>query len=161
MRAPGRARAVPGCNNPGGGTRLPARVRHLHSLSITQTVSNMRALVVDDSKTTRMIIGRIMREIGFEVVEAADGQQALAKLEEIGCADVALVDWNMPEMTGIEFVQAVRAEPAYAEMKVMMVTTESEAEQVTVALEAGANEYAMKPFTKEVIQEKLALLGIG
>jgi two-component system, chemotaxis family, chemotaxis protein CheY len=121
----------------------------------------MRALVVDDSKTTRMIIGRILREIGFEVVEAGNGQEALTKLEETGVADIALVDWNMPEMTGIEFVRAVRAEPAYADMKMMMVTTESEAEQVTTALEAGANEYAMKPFTKEVIQEKLALLGIG
>lgn len=121
----------------------------------------MRALVVDDSKTTRMIIGRILREIGFEVVEAADGQQALARLEEGGRADLALVDWNMPEMSGIEFVRAVRAEPAYADMKLMMVTTESEAEQVSVALQAGADEYAMKPFTKEVIQEKLALLGIG
>jgi two-component system chemotaxis response regulator CheY len=108
-----------------------------------------------------MIIGRILREIGFEVVEASNGQEALSRLEADGCAELALVDWNMPEMTGIEFVRAVRAEPAYAEMKLMMVTTESEAEQVTAALEAGADEYAMKPFTKEVIQEKLALLGIG
>jgi two-component system chemotaxis response regulator CheY len=108
-----------------------------------------------------MIIGRILREIGFEVIEAGNGQEALDKLEEVGGAEVALVDWNMPEMSGIDFVRAVRAEDAYAEMKLMMVTTESEAEQVTTALEAGANEYAMKPFTKEVIQEKLALLGIG
>jgi two-component system, chemotaxis family, chemotaxis protein CheY len=121
----------------------------------------MRALVIDDSKTTRMIIGRILREIGFEVVEAGNGQEALTKLETLGSADLALVDWNMPEMTGLEFVKAVRADASYAGMKMMMVTTESEAEQVSVALEAGANEYAMKPFTKEVIQEKLALLGIG
>jgi two-component system, chemotaxis family, chemotaxis protein CheY len=121
----------------------------------------MRALVVDDSKTTRMIIGRILREIGFEVVEASNGQEALTKLESGGCAELALVDWNMPEMSGIDFVRAVRADPIYAEMKLMMVTTESEADQVSVALEAGADEYAMKPFTKEVIQEKLALLGIG
>ena len=123
--------------------------------------SPMRALVVDDSKTTRMIIGRILREIGFEVTEAANGQEALAKLGEIGSADLALVDWNMPEMSGLDFVKAVRADPAHANLKLMMVTTESEAEQVTTALDAGANEYAMKPFTKEVIQEKLALLGIG
>jgi two-component system chemotaxis response regulator CheY len=121
----------------------------------------MRALVVDDSKTTRMIIGRILREIGFDVVEASNGQEALTKLEEGGSADLALVDWNMPEMSGIEFVRAVRADPTHVEMKLMMVTTESEAEQVSEALEAGADEYAMKPFTKEVIQEKLALLGIG
>jgi two-component system, chemotaxis family, chemotaxis protein CheY len=121
----------------------------------------MRALVVDDSKTTRMIIGRILREIGFEVVEAGDGQAALNKLQELGRADLAMVDWNMPEMSGIDFVRAVRADPTHAEMKMMMVTTEAEAAQVTAALEAGADEYAMKPFTKEVIQEKLALLGIG
>lgn len=108
-----------------------------------------------------MIIGRILREIGFEVTEAANGQEALAKLGEIGSADLALVDWNMPEMSGLDFVKAVRADPAHANLKLMMVTTESEAEQVTTALDAGANEYAMKPFTKEVIQEKLALLGIG
>jgi two-component system chemotaxis response regulator CheY len=121
----------------------------------------MRALVIDDSRTTRMIIGRILREIGFEVVEAGDGQEALTKLEETGGADLAMVDWNMPEMSGIDFVRAVRAESAYDNMKMMMVTTESEVSQVSTALEAGANEYAMKPFTKEVIQEKLALLGIG
>lgn len=121
----------------------------------------MRALVIDDSRTTRMIVGRILREIGFEVMEAGNGQEALTKLDEVGSVDLAMVDWNMPEMTGIEFVRAVRAESAYDEMKMMMVTTESEVEQVAAALEAGANEYAMKPFTKEVIQEKLALLGIG
>lgn len=108
-----------------------------------------------------MIVGRILREIGFEVMEAGNGQEALTKLDEVGSVDLAMVDWNMPEMTGIEFVRAVRAESAYDEMKMMMVTTESEVEQVAAALEAGANEYAMKPFTKEVIQEKLALLGIG
>lgn len=108
-----------------------------------------------------MIIGRILREIGFEVVEAGNGQEALTKLKEGGGADLAMVDWNMPEMTGIEFVRAVRADTTYDEMKMMMVTTEAEASQVMTALEAGANEYAMKPFTKDVIQEKLALLGIG
>jgi len=108
-----------------------------------------------------MIVGRILREIGFEVVEAGNGQEALSKLEEVGGVELAMVDWNMPEMTGIEFVRAVRAESTYDEMKMMMVTTESEVGQVAAALEAGANEYAMKPFTKEIIQEKLALLGIG
>jgi len=70
------------------------------------------------------------------------------------------VDWNMPEMTGIEFVQAVRAKPEYDGMKLMMVTTETEMSQVSVALEAGANEYAMKPFTKEVLHDKLTMLGV-
>ncbi|RME67942.1 MAG: response regulator [Verrucomicrobia bacterium] len=121
----------------------------------------MKALVVDDSKTTRMIIGRILRECGFEIHEAGNGQEALDKLEEIGCPEIALVDWNMPEMTGIEFVKAAREDSRYDDMKIMMVTTESEVEQVQAALEAGANEYAMKPFTKDVIEEKLALLGVS
>lgn len=108
-----------------------------------------------------MIIGRILRELGFEIQEAENGLAAVQKLKESGVVELALVDWNMPEMSGIEFVQAVRDESEYDSMKIMMVTTESEVEQVTTALEAGANEYAMKPFTKEVIQEKLALLGIG
>lgn len=120
----------------------------------------MRALVIDDSRTMRMIVGKILSELGFEIVEAGTGQEALQKLAETGPLDLAMVDWNMPEMNGFEFVKEVRAESAYDEMKLMMVTTESEIEQVAQALEAGANEYAMKPFTKEVILEKLSLIGI-
>jgi two-component system chemotaxis response regulator CheY len=119
----------------------------------------MRALVIDDSRTMRMVVGRILRELGFEISEAGNGLEGLERLQEIEVPDVALVDWNMPEMTGIEFVQAIRAKPEFDVMKVMMVTTETEMSQVSVALEAGANEYAMKPFTKEVIQEKLTMLG--
>ncbi|WP_442888831.1 response regulator [Congregicoccus parvus] len=120
----------------------------------------MRALVIDDSRTMRMIVGKILTEIGFEIVEAGDGQEALTVLSQNWPIDLAMVDWNMPELNGFEFVKAVRAESAYDEMKLMMVTTESEIEQVAQALEAGANEYAMKPFTKEVILEKLSLIGI-
>ncbi len=121
----------------------------------------MKALVIDDSRTARMIIGRILRECGFDIMEAGNGAEALARLDEQGPADLALVDWNMPEMTGIEFVRAVRGDTRHDAMKLMMVTTEAEISQVQTALDAGANEYAMKPFTKEVIQEKLALLGIA
>lgn len=120
----------------------------------------MRALVIDDSRTMRMIVGKILTEIGFEIVEAGNGQEALQKLAETGPLDLAMVDWNMPEMNGFEFVKAVRADSTFENMKLMMVTTESEIEQVAQALEAGANEYAMKPFTKEVILEKLSLIGI-
>lgn len=120
----------------------------------------MRALVIDDSRTMRMIIGRILKEMGFEIHEAGNGLEGLDRLREIGRPEITLVDWNMPEMTGYEFVRAVRAKPEYDEMKVMMVTTETEMSQMTSALEAGANEYVMKPFTKEVLQEKLGLLGV-
>jgi two-component system chemotaxis response regulator CheY len=108
----------------------------------------------------RMILKQILKEIGFEVAEAGNGREALERLKQVDKTDLALVDWNMPEMNGFEFVCAVRAERTYDSLKLMMVTTESEMSQVVKALEAGANEYVMKPFTKDVIREKLAILGI-
>ncbi len=121
----------------------------------------MRALVIDDSKAMRMIIGRILKEVGFEVSEACHGKDALDRLRTTGPVDLALVDWNMPEMNGFEFVQAIRADASYAEMRVMMVTTESEASSVGAALSAGANEYVLKPFTADVIRDKLTRLGLA
>lgn len=120
----------------------------------------MRALVIDDSRTTRMIIGAMLKEIGFEVTEASHGLEAIKRLRETGPLDLALVDWNMPEMNGYEFVQSIRTQPTYDEMRLMMVTTETEMTQVARALEAGANEYVMKPFTKEMIREKLEIMGL-
>lgn len=120
-----------------------------------------RALVVDDSRALRRILGGMMRELGFEVSEAANGREALLQLHRQGAADIALVDWNMPEMNGLEFVQAVRSDPQFQSLPLMMVTTETEMEQVATALEAGANEYVMKPFDRQVIEEKLVLLGIA
>ncbi len=121
----------------------------------------MRALVVDDSKAMRMIIGRIVKGLGYEVVEACHGLDALERLKDSGTFEIALVDWNMPEMNGHEFICAVRADATYNDMLLVMVTTEAEMSQVVKALEAGANEYIMKPFTKEMIQEKLQLLGLN
>lgn len=120
----------------------------------------MRALVVDDSRATRTIIKRMLNEVGFEVVEATDGLDALRRLKDIGQPDVLLVDWNMPEMNGYELVCALRRNPQYQDVPLMMVTSETELAQMAKALEAGANEYVMKPFTKEVITEKLTLLGV-
>lgn len=120
----------------------------------------MRALVIDDSAAVRTILKRILSEAGFEVVEAAHGREALDRLKQVGKADLALVDWNMPEMSGYEFIRAVRAEKIHDDMRLMMVTTETEISQVAKALEAGANEYVMKPFTKDMILEKLNLMGI-
>lgn len=121
----------------------------------------MRVLVIDDSKAIRLILGKILQEIGFETVEACDGVDALEKLKSDGKIDLALVDWNMPEMNGYEFVCAVRKDPNYEDLRMMMVTTETEMSQVIKALEAGANEYVMKPFTKEMILEKLNVMGIS
>lgn len=120
----------------------------------------MRALVIDDSRAMRMIISKILREDGFEVFEAQHGRDGLAKLTETGPLDLTLVDWNMPEMNGFEFLLAVRADQRFDSMRVMMVTTETEIEQMAQALEAGANEYVMKPFTRASIHEKLELMGM-
>jgi two-component system chemotaxis response regulator CheY len=119
----------------------------------------MRALVVDDSRAMRRIIGEILRELDFDVVEAADGKDALAQLAEMEVPELALVDWNMPEMDGYELLCALRADTRYNDLRFMMVTTESEVSQVAKALEAGANEYLMKPFTEEMVTAKLELLG--
>ncbi|MBT6345998.1 MAG: response regulator [Nitrospina sp.] len=120
----------------------------------------MRALVIDDSRAIRLILGQILKALQFEVFEAGHGLEALEKLKETGPLDIALVDWNMPEMNGYDFVCEVRKDDQYKDMKLMMVTTETEMAQVIKALEAGANEYIMKPFTKDMIVEKLTILGL-
>ena len=120
----------------------------------------MKALVVDDSRSMRAILSKQLRELGFQVVEAPGGQEALAHLHADGPADLVLLDWNMPGMDGSEVLAIIRSEPRYKNVRVMMVTTESEMSQVAVALEAGANEYLMKPFDREALVEKLILLGM-
>ncbi|MFO0646824.1 MAG: response regulator [Polyangiales bacterium] len=121
----------------------------------------MRALIVDDSRAMRMIVKRALVREGFEVFEAGDGRQALAELQKTGPFELALVDWNMPVMTGYELIQEVRSQPSMNGMAIMMVTTETEASQVQRALDAGANEYVMKPFSDDVLREKLLLLGLA
>jgi len=120
----------------------------------------MRALVIDDSRTVRTIIKKVLDEIGLDVVEAANGREGLDQLRSTDDVELVLVDWNMPEMDGLEFIKAVRADRAYDPVRIVMVTTETEQEQVVRALAAGANEYVMKPFTKEILVAKLSLLDV-
>jgi two-component system chemotaxis response regulator CheY len=120
----------------------------------------MRALVIDDSQTVRMIIAHILQELGIEVLEAENGREALEQLKQNPDTELLLVDWNMPEMDGYEFVRAVRAQRAYDNARILMVTTETQASQITKALSAGANEYLMKPFTKDILVAKLNLLDV-
>ena len=120
----------------------------------------MKALVIDDSKAMRSILKNLLTGVGFEVTQAGHGRQALEGLKRVGKFDIALVDWNMPEMDGLEFVEAVRADPTYNDMPLMMVTTETEMSRVVRALDAGANEYLMKPFTRELLLDKLDMLGL-
>lgn len=120
----------------------------------------MQALVVDDSRAMRAILSRLMEQLGFEVTQAGDGQQALDILEAGLRPQVALVDWNMPVMDGLTFIKNCRDHDQFRDITLMMVTTESEQAQIVRALAAGAHEYVIKPFTEEVIAEKLALLGL-
>jgi two-component system, chemotaxis family, chemotaxis protein CheY len=120
-----------------------------------------KALVVDDSRTIRIIVGRTLKELGYEVREAGNGKEALRVMEaEKATVDLVLADWNMPEMNGLELLKQLRLDPELASLKIIMVTTENELDHMVWALEAGANEYVMKPFTKDILREKLELVGI-
>lgn len=118
----------------------------------------MHALVIDDSRAARMLIGNLLREQGFTVHEAGDGRAGLEQLHAHADIRLVLVDWNMPVMDGLEFILAVRRERDWDHLRIVMVTTETEIEQVQRAMTAGANEYVMKPFTPEVLVAKLSLL---
>ena len=120
----------------------------------------MQALVVDDSRAMRSILARLMTGLGFEVSQAGDGAEALSVIEGGVRPDVVLVDWNMPVMDGLTFIKTVRSRDDLRDISLMMVTTESEQAQIVRALAAGAHEYVIKPFSDEVIAEKLALLGL-
>ena len=118
----------------------------------------MRVLVVDDSSTMRRIIINTLRKLGYEdTCEAGDGREALRSLTATP-ADMVVTDWNMPEMTGPEFVEALRAMPDLAKIPVLMVTTQAAKEDVIVALRAGVNDYLIKPFTPDALKDKLLTL---
>jgi len=119
-----------------------------------------RAMVIDDSRAIRMILSNTLSQAGFEVCHAANGVEALMLIRQQPPLDLVLVDWNMPEMNGLEFVQRVRADRRFDSVRLMMVTTETDIGQITRALDAGANEYVMKPFTREALEDKLRLVGL-
>jgi two-component system chemotaxis response regulator CheY len=118
------------------------------------------AIVVDDSKAIRMILARTLRSLGYEVREAGDGKEALDRLASGPPPDLVMADWNMPVMDGLELLREIRASPFYSGVPVVMVTTEAEIDQMTLALQAGATEYVMKPFTKEILADKLRVAGL-
>jgi two-component system, chemotaxis family, chemotaxis protein CheY len=121
----------------------------------------MRALVVEDSSTIRMILCRYLRAMDIQVIEAADGQQALELLSESSTVDLVLVDWDMPVMNGVEFIRAVRNQRIYDPLPLIMVTTRSAAEFLEAATQAGANEYIQKPCTLEELRAKIGQLGLS
>jgi two-component system chemotaxis response regulator CheY len=119
----------------------------------------MQALIVDDSRFVRGYLRGLLEEKGIACEEAADGQAGIDQLRTGVPFDLALIDWNMPVMNGLEMLKQLRAE-GYSDVKVMMVTTEAENDFILRALDAGADEYLMKPFDDEALTEKLAMLGL-
>jgi two-component system, chemotaxis family, chemotaxis protein CheY len=108
-----------------------------------------------------MILSRNLREVGYDVREAGNGREALAVVAaEKASLRLVLTDWNMPEMNGLELLKCLRSDPELASLVVIMITTETEMERITEALDAGANEYVMKPFDKEILFQKLGLAGL-
>jgi len=118
------------------------------------------ALVIDDARVVRTLLRSNLVDLGFDVIQAANGREALAALDTAPSTTLALVDWNMPVMNGLEFVKAARADPRFAALTIIMVTSETEVDHIVSALDAGANDYIMKPFTSEMIAEKLLLLDL-
>ncbi len=115
----------------------------------------MKILVVDDFSTMRRIVKNLLRDLGFtNVDEADDGNTGLPKLQT-GKFDFLITDWNMPGMTGIDLLKAVRADPNLAKLPVLMVTAESKREQIIEAAQAGVNGYVVKPFTATTLEEKI------
>ena len=120
----------------------------------------MFALIIDDSRAQRRMIRRIVEPLGFDVLEAENGQEGLDRLNEQPDVGLVLVDWNMPVMNGIDFVVAARADARFTSTPIVMVTTETEPSQMARAIMSGVDEFVMKPFTGEVLVEKLQLLGV-
>ena len=116
-------------------------------------------LVVDDSKVIRMVARKILEELNFSVVEAEDGKVALEACRK-RMPDGVLLDWNMPVMDGIEFLNELRALPGGDRVAVVFCTTENDLQHIQDALAAGANEYIMKPFDSEIIQTKFSQVGL-
>jgi two-component system, chemotaxis family, protein-glutamate methylesterase/glutaminase len=120
----------------------------------------VRALVVDDSKPSRSIVARVLRELAFDCAEAANGEEALRALAAAGPPDLVTVNWHMPVMDGIELIRRLRGDPATRKLPLVMISTEHDRGRIAEALAAGADDYLAKPFTPEALTRKLVSLGI-
>jgi len=118
-----------------------------------------KCLIVDDSHVVRKIARKIIEELDFVAEEAEDGSVALNKCQE-GMPDAVLLDWNMPNMNGLEFLQKLRALPGVAQPTVVFCTTENDLGRIQKALENGADEYIMKPFDSDIVREKFREVGL-
>ena len=116
---------------------------------------NMKILIVDDFSTMRRIVRNLLKQLSFNNVdEAEDGDVALEKLKD-GSYDFVITDWNMPNMTGLDLLKAIRADANLKDLPVLLITAEAEKENVVLAAEAGVNDYIVKPFTGVVLQQKI------
>ena len=123
----------------------------------------MKLLVVDDSSTMRRIIKNTLQRLGYDdILEAEHGLQAWELLDTIDGINILITDWNMPEMNGLDLVKKVKGDQRFADIPIIMVTTEGGKAEVITALKAGVNNYIVKPFTPQVLKEKLeAVLGVN
>ena len=127
---------------------------------VSRGVSALRTcLVVDDSRVIRKVARRILEDIGFDVAEAADGMEALAWCRT-AMPEVILLDWNMPVLNGLEFLEQLRREPGGDAPVVLFCTVENTPERIAKALASGANEYIMKPFDSEILESKFVQAGV-
>jgi two-component system chemotaxis response regulator CheY len=120
----------------------------------------MRALIVDDSVTARLMLAYILKTLGFETEEAPDGSCALDRLREAPAFDLMTLDWNMPGLNGGQILDALQAEPALRPTRVLVVTSETEMRMVARSMDRGCDEYLMKPFSAESVGEKIGLMGL-
>ncbi|MBL4885790.1 MAG: response regulator [Planctomycetaceae bacterium] len=120
----------------------------------------VKILLVDDSRTVRLVGRRMMEKMGFEVLEAEHGEDALVVIGKHPDVTAILLDWNMPVMNGLDFLKALRALPLPKQPSVVMCTTENDMGHIMEAMDAGANEYIMKPFTEDIVRDKLEVVGI-
>lgn len=117
---------------------------------------NLKFLIVDDSVTMRRIVINSLANLNFvDYVEATDGKDALAKLESDSSINFVITDWNMPEMNGLELVKAIRTHPKFSDLPILMVTTRGLKTDILEALQAKVNNYVLKPFTPQVLKEKI------
>jgi two-component system chemotaxis response regulator CheY len=117
---------------------------------------NMKVLCVDDFATMRRIMKNILKQLGFKNVEEAEnGQQAFEKVKNEGGFGFVITDWNMPVMDGLGFLKKIRNDPALKSLPVLMVTAEAEKEKVVTAIQAGVSNYIIKPFTPEMLKDKM------
>ncbi len=119
-----------------------------------------KILLVDDSRCVRMVMHKIMDDLGLEVLEAEDGQKALEAVQNHADIDAVLLDWHMPVKDGLSFLKELRKEQTISQPVVIMCTTENEMSRIVEAMQAGANEFIMKPFSEDVVREKFEMTGI-